>query len=156
MAEIKINDLPTGIVSGTMQLETDIAGTTSNKITISSLATYLSSVLPISGLTWSVVNMNQNIVIQNGYIANSGSLITFTLPTTANAGDTFRILGRGSGGWRVNQNAGQTINLGGQPTTTGASGYCASTHARDCIEVVCVTTDTDFEIVSSIGNINLV
>jgi hypothetical protein len=36
-----------------------------------------------------------------GYIANSGSLLTLTLPSTSTVGDTIRVTGKGSGGWTI-------------------------------------------------------
>ena len=46
-----------------------------------------------------------------GYMLTSSSLTTLTLPATASLqpGDIIRISGAGSGGWRIAQNAGQSI-----------------------------------------------
>ena len=48
-------------------------------------------------------------VIDTGYLLNNSQLVTVTLPASPNAGDIVRISGAGAGGWKVAQNAGQSI-----------------------------------------------
>lgn len=156
MADVRINDLPTASITSSMQLETDIGGTQSNKIDIAALTTYLTGVLPLNGITWNVVTTNTSITNLNGYITNSVSQIVFTLPSTMPVGGVFRVVNFSSGGWRINQNSGQTIYFGTQTTTPGSGGYCTSTDLRDCVEVICVNANTDFVIFPSNGNINLI
>jgi hypothetical protein len=48
-------------------------------------------------------------VIDTGYLVTDSQLVTVTLPASANPGDIVRISGAGAGGWRVAQNAGQSI-----------------------------------------------
>lgn len=94
---------------------------------------------------WNVVTSGpQAILANNGYIANSGSLLTFTLPTSCPAGATFTIVGKGAGGWKITQASGQFIHVGNKVTTTGLAGYVSSTNQYDCITVTCVTTDLEF------------
>lgn len=90
------------------------------------------------------------------YVANRGTLITMTLPaiTSADIGKEIEITGMGTGGWRVSQLNGQIIYMGTATTTTGASGYVASTHQRDSIKLVALSTTT-MNIASSIGNITI-
>jgi len=108
----------------------------------------------VSGvISWSVVAANTGMTVQTGYINNSASLITFTLPAAANPGDTVRIVGYGTGLWQVNQNAGQTIRFGKYNTTTGTGGSIASTNQGDSVEVVCVAANTLFVVASAMGNI---
>jgi len=90
-----------------------------------------------------------------GYIANNVALVTITLPSTAAIGETIRVTGKGAGGWRIAQNAGQTIYTAGSSTTTGAGGRLDSTDDRDSIELVCVTADTDWNVLSQIGVIGI-
>jgi hypothetical protein len=102
-----------------------------------------------------VTGASDNLFTNNGYITNSSSLVTLTLPAAATVGDTFYVNGKGTGGWLIAQNAGQSIYFGGISTTAGASGSLASTNKNDCVTIVCVATDTDFVVVSSIGNITI-
>lgn len=48
-------------------------------------------------------------VIDTGYLVTNSQLVTVTLPPSANPGDIVRISGGGASGWRVAQNAGQSI-----------------------------------------------
>ena len=50
-----------------------------------------------------------------GYLADSSSLVTLTLPATPALGDITRVTGVGNGGWTIAQNAGQAIHLGASP-----------------------------------------
>jgi hypothetical protein len=94
--------------------------------------------------------------VNNGYIANNAALVTLTLPDTAAVGDVVRVTGKGAGGWRIAQNAGETIYFGTSTTTTGAGGSLDSTQQRDTVELVCITADTEWNVLSSVGNITVV
>lgn len=103
--------------------------------------------------TTSSVNMTAN----TGYTSDAGaSLVTFTLPATAAIGDWIEINGKGAGGWTIAQASGQQINFGNVATTIGAGGSLSSSNQWDCIKLRCVTADTIFTVVSSIGNITYV
>jgi hypothetical protein len=91
--------------------------------------------------------------VNSSYISDSSSLITFTLPATAAVGSEFQIAGKGSGGWKIAQAAGQQINFGNVTTTSGTAGYLASTNAFDSITLVCVTANTQFVVIGTVGNI---
>jgi hypothetical protein len=110
------------------------------------------------GLTWtSVASGTVALASNNGYIINNGaSLVTATLPASASVGDIIAIVGKSAGGWLIAQNSGQTIHFGNVNTTTGAGGSLASTLQYDCLEIVCVTTNTDFVVRYSLGNITYV
>ena len=96
------------------------------------------------------------MVVDNGYVANNGSLVTFTLPTTAAFGSVIQVVGKGAGGWLIAQNADEIINFGTATTTTGAGGSLASTQVDDAVELLCTTADTIWTVMSSIGNLTVV
>lgn len=107
-------------------------------------------------LPWvDITGTTQAMVSNTNYIADNAALVTLTLPATAAIGDRFYVVGKGAGMWKVAQNAGQTIYFGNAATTAGVSGYIEATLARDCVELVCVTTNTDFNIIDSVGNITI-
>ena len=110
-----------------------------------------------AGITWQVdATAATTMVAANGYIANNGTQTVLTLPATASVGDTFRVTGMNTAtGWQIAQNAGQTIHFGAQDTTTGVTGYLESTAIYDAVELVCNVADTDFIVISSIGNITV-
>jgi ribosomal protein RSM22 (predicted rRNA methylase) len=104
--------------------------------------------------SWSVIaETSQVLATGNAYIFNNSSLITATLPTTAAVGDRFYIVGRGSGGWKIAQNSGQIIYIGAKNTTTGSGGYLASTNNRDVVELICVSANAEFQVISVYGNL---
>jgi len=109
------------------------------------------------GLTWNeVTGTSQAAAINNGYICNNAGLVTVTLPSTAALGSVVRVTGKGAGGWLIAQNAGETIYFGTSTTTTGVGGSLASSAQRDSVELVCITADNDWNVISSIGNITVV
>ncbi len=106
--------------------------------------------------TWNSISAtSQALVTGNAYIPTSGSLTTFTLPTSPGIGDHYIILGRGAGGWTMAQNASQTVYIGLRSTTTGTGGSLSSNNNRDAIEILCVAAN-EFEIVNVLGNITVV
>lgn len=110
-----------------------------------------------SSFSWNTVSgTSQSMSVNNGYITDNAGLVTCTLPGSASVGDVVRVTGKGAGGWKIAQNAGQTIYFGELSSTTGAGGYLASTLDRDTVELVCVTANNDWNVLSSIGNITVV
>lgn len=106
------------------------------------------------GVSWSeITTTSQTMVANNGYIANNAGVVTLTIPATVALGDTFLIVGKGAGGWLVQANAGQTIYFGS--STSSVAGSAASTQRRNCIEIVCITANTELEIRNSVGNITI-
>lgn len=106
--------------------------------------------------TTEVTGTSQSAAVNSWYIANNASLVTVTLPTTAALGDVVRVIGKGAGGWKVAQNASEIIHFGNQNTTTGTGGSLASTNRYDVVELVCTVADTEWTVVSSIGNLTVV
>jgi hypothetical protein len=108
-------------------------------------------------LQWNVTTASTaTLVVNNGYFANSGGGVTYTLPATASVGDVIYISSINAGGWTIEQNAGQFIRIGNQVSTTGVTGTVASTAIGDGMLLVCAVTDTQFVCVGgSQGNITL-
>ena len=103
-------------------------------------------------------NPNQ-IVIENGYKTNDNvTRVVLLLPATATLGDTFRVMGYGTAGWQITQNANQKIYLGITTTTPGVGGSLASTQNHDSIELTCIVSgaSTEWQASSVIGNITVV
>lgn len=75
------------------------------------------------------------------YIANNAALVTFSLPATFALGDFFGVTGWGAGGWKITQNASQTIHIGNKATTTGTAGYVSSTNQFDSVLFVAAATN---------------
>lgn len=88
--------------------------------------------------------------------ANNGSLVIFTMPATSIAGDIIRVGYMGVGGWKIEQPAGVSIQLGNQKTTVGVAGSLQSTDVGDCIQLMCQIANTEWIATSVIGNITVV
>ncbi len=96
------------------------------------------------------------MVASTQYIADNAGLVTLTLPAIAAIGDTFKIIGKGAGGWLMGQAAGQTSHVGNQATTGGVGGSVASTNQWDVITIICVTANTTFSVQVNQGNVTVV
>ncbi len=93
--------------------------------------------------------------VMKGYIANNISQVPFTLPSTGAVGDVVAVAGKGAGGWRINQNAGQTIHSGYISSLTGTGGYIESINYLDGVTLLCITTNTDWKLIWSNGNLSI-
>ena len=144
-----------GTTSGDPSAATLTQGTGITITSASGSITIASSNTAGGGFTWTNVSgTSQTIVAGNAYAANNSSLVTFTLPATSVFGDTFRIAGFGSGGWKIAQNAGQQINFGNTPTTVGTGGSVASTNQYDAVTCTCITAGASsiWVVTDAIGN----
>jgi hypothetical protein len=103
-----------------------------------------------------VTTTSQSAAVDNGYIANNASRVVVTLPSTASLWAVVRIVGKGAGGWEIAQNANQIIHFIGSDTTTGTGGSISSTNKYDSVEIVCIVTDNEWIVISSMGNITIV
>lgn len=107
-------------------------------------------------VAWTTITTDTNIVANYGYICDSASLITLTLPATASVGDVFEVAWKGVGGWKIAQNAGQSIRFGASTSTTGTGGYITGTANNASCRVVCISTNLIWEVVSNEGTISVV
>jgi hypothetical protein len=108
---------------------------------------------PTPGVAWvEVTGTSQTMAIDTGYIANNAGLVTLTLPAVGVQGAVIEVVGKGAGGWKIAQNAGQIIYYGEVNTTTGVTGYISSTKQRDTIKLVCTTANNEWTVNSVVGN----
>jgi len=108
---------------------------------------YVDNAASTGGFSWEVVTGNTTCVGQTGYISNSASLITYTLPTT-NTIETIRVTGKGSGGWQIDVPVSWTIEFVDEIVDDNLQ----STSQGDAIELLC-TGDNTWLVISSMGNI---
>lgn len=109
------------------------------------------------GLTWNTItDPTETLAVNNGYLANRGAGVTFTLPGTAAFGSVIAVSAINAGGWTIAQNAGQQIQFGNSNTTAGAGGSLASTAIGDTVYLLCSVANTNFQVLNSIGNITIV
>ena len=92
------------------------------------------------------------MAVSNGYVANNAGLVTLTLPDTAAVGSEVRIVGKGAGLFKIAQNAGETIHIVATDTTTGTGGSLTAIEQYASLELVCITANTNWAVISSTGN----
>jgi hypothetical protein len=117
--------------------------------------------VPSGGYTWNrIITASQVPATKNGYITDSGTLTTYTIPSTGTLGDSFIVtsFGNGSSSWRLAQSAGVQVFFGNQSTTGGITGYLQSTGNNDVVELVYVQDSEGgrWQVIRSIGNITVV
>lgn len=152
--------------AGTLTLDAPAITITGSGITVTgspvSLGGTVTLTVPAGGINWvDVTGTTQTVAVNTGYIANNAAQVVFTLPATANLGDTFYITGNGNAGtagWQLKQNAGQKIFFGTLSTTAGTGGSLTSINQLDSIRAVCVVSGASsvWNIITSIGNITVV
>lgn len=109
-----------------------------------------------SSFIWNAIGSSQNLVVNNGYNASFGGALVLTLPASSSLGDVIKVTLTGSTSFQIAQNVGQTIRIGNQTTTTGTGGSLTSTALGDSLELVCMAANTDWSVLSSMGNITVV
>ena len=104
-----------------------------------------------------VTTPTQAMVANTIYVANDPtSLVTFTLPATAAFGTIIQVVGNSSNGWIIDQNAGQSINVGNAASTVGVGGSVASSNRYDQITFFCVVANTTWNTTGAVGNLTIV
>lgn len=137
----------TGLITAGANIAISGAGTAASPYSISSSGGG-------GGFLWTeITTTTVSLAINNGYVMNNASRVTGTLPATAAFGAEIKVSGKGAGGWQIAQNSGQTIHFDGNSTTTGVGGSLSSQSTFDCVSLLCITANTDFLVISSIGNI---
>lgn len=105
------------------------------------------------GLTWNEeTGASVNAAVANGYITNNAGGVTVNLPATCAVGDVIRVAGK-TGLWVVDAPAGDTVQIG--DTATSSGGTLTATDAGDCLEIVCITADTTWRVISMMGNLTV-
>jgi len=107
------------------------------------------------GLKWNEITVvgPTPMEVDNGFVTNNASRVELLLPDTAAFGSIIEIVGKGAGGFQINQNAGENILLVDSTTTGGVTGTVKSSEAGATLTMVCITADTTWRITSSTGNL---
>ena len=103
-----------------------------------------------------VTGTTQALAVNNSYIMNNAGLVTGTLPSTAAVGSVIEVTGKGTGGWKIAQNASGVIHFGNKDTTVGTGGSLASLNIRDTVRIVCVVANNEWNVLSSVGNMTII
>lgn len=106
--------------------------------------------------TETVAGITQQATINTRYIPANASLVTITLPASAAAGSIIEVCGQGAGGWKIAQNAGQTINKSASASTTGTGGSFASANRYNTITLRCTVANTGWVVTGGDGTYTVV
>lgn len=108
------------------------------------------------GLKWTVITgASQAMAVNNGYIANNGGQVAFTLPTVSAVGDMLAVTGiNNATGWKISYGLNQQIFFG-TSTCTLTTGSLTSFATRDTVTLVCIVANLEWQVISSIGNITV-
>ena len=106
-----------------------------------------------SGMTWSVIAVDQTAVVNNGYFCNKAGTLHLLLPATSAVGDTITVTNENTNlGVQFTQAAGQQILFSTSSSTLGATGTVTSSAIGDTMTLVCKVANTIWRATSMIGN----
>lgn len=89
------------------------------------------------------------------YITNNGALVSISLPASSKIGDRITVIGKGAGGWKIVQVAGQQIRHISSDTTAGAAGSLASDNVSDSVTIECTTEPGVFTVTAYKGTLTV-
>lgn len=101
--------------------------------------------------TWQIITQNTNLEVTNGYLTQNTTQIELELPTGCDLGDAIKILHKGSDNIRINPPPGGSILF----STLQTSNYIETFQQNSTLELICLGSNDEFMVASSIGNFNL-
>lgn len=121
--------------------------------------TILNTILPFipGGYINNVTGTSAILANNQTYIANNASRVGFLLPATADIGTIIYVVGSGSGGWQISQNANQQIIVTASSSTTlGVGGSVSSTNAANNLAMMCTTPNLIWTVISQNGSFTVI
>lgn len=124
---------------GTAELPTWLPGGTDNYV-LTSHGPGIAPAWEAPGIASGAIVLSSGTTTQtfapnNAYIPTATTTVTFSLPATLVPGDSYEIIGYGSGGWTVSISGGRAITVGNQASATIS---ISSTLNTDSIIIYCV------------------
>ena len=118
----------------------------------------LTLTLPGGGETWMLESMDFTAAPGNGYLITSAGLVHVTMPSSPLVGDSFIVAQVGSGTFTIVQNAGDSIQIGTDLTTTGTGGSITSVDKGDNLRFVCWASGpgASWIVLQPVGNFTVV
>lgn len=141
-----MNELSTTAVTPASYTNTNLTVDSYGRITTASSGT---AGIPYTDQTTTPVTL----AVNNGYSPNNAGLVTLNMPATVAVGSIFVIKGYGAGGWLVQMNTGQVVNLGS--SASSSAGSLASSNRYDCVTIYCAVANTTFTATADQGNITV-
>lgn len=109
------------------------------------------------GLTTSTVTSNTTMSVSNAYITNSASLLEMTLPATSSVGDVIRIVGRGTGKFKIVTNASASTQLihrdalTSNSSSSNATDVLLATNQYSCVDLECSVANSEWTVINDIS-----
>lgn len=106
-----------------------------------------------------VTTASTNMDWSSTYIVQyTGGVADLLLPATSPAGARIKIVGANdSFGWRITQNAGQSLRVSASSVSTvGTSGSVSSSGNRDTVYIICLTANTEWVCLTTPASAGLV
>lgn len=109
------------------------------------------------GYTTSTVTSNTTMAVGNAYITNSASLLEMKLPASSAVGDVIRILGRGTGKFKVVTNASaSTQKIFRDTATSNVSSSSVidvllATNQYSCVDIECTVANSEWTVYNDIS-----
>jgi len=101
-----------------------------------------------------IAGTTQDAEVNNGYITTNAAQTDIVLPLVSAVGSVIKILGNGTGGWKLSQNAAQYVRINEvEITTVGLAGFITSTDNYDSLEIVCTAANTGWTVYGNKGNL---
>ena len=97
-----------------------------------------------ASITWDTATNDTNAAVNYGYVVDSVSYVNITLPATCAVGDVVKIVGEGSGKWKVTPNTGDTIYY--LDESVDDTSYFTATNYKGSCEAHCITANSEWEI----------
>ena len=108
------------------------------------------------GATWTQINADGALVINQGSVNVKAGLLTMSLPAVSPINSIIELVGVGAGGWTITQAANQQILIGNTNTTLGVGGTLSSTDKGDCLSMICTTANLEWRVFGMVGNLTVV
>lgn len=109
----------------------------------------------ILGGSSTIADADVMMIANATYVVNSTSRVNLTLPNKFNINDEITVMGQGTGGWKIIQNAGQTVH-GTTSTTPGITGSISSSARYNSITIRGIVPSTDFSTQCHEGTLSIV
>ncbi len=111
----------------------------------------------VSGSSWVQISNDDVLTTNTSYICVSpGGVLLLQLPGVSSQGDIIRIVLAGATGFKLTQDAGQSITYGSITTTVGTGGSITSIGTGNTLSMVCIIANTKWQVMATIGNYGVV
>lgn len=156
-----INGVNVGSVAKVVTMASNQLGTAtivgSGGLTVTPTANTITLSISGTGLSWTVITVNQTAAVNNGYICNKAGTLALALPALSAVGDIIAVTNENTAtGVQFTQGLLQQIKISTANTSAGVGGTLTSSAIGDTLEMVCITANLTWRVISMVGNWSVV